>query len=384
MMGDAKDAAVSAEKELVVELGTDARDIIVPVSHDDKVILNFPLSGVTSRTEGNALVLECPGGQCIYLPGAMESNGVVILADGRILNVGELIDLLTQNQEEEPAADAPQEVAAEGEGEGETKNEEERETEGQQSESDSSGTHKSDIVLGGEHTYADDAGNPIDSIDRFGDLGRTFWSPGQEGERTALGLRQEGSPRLKADAPLPDNVDDHTNPPPDEEPKPLFMDVSLSTGPQHLSEYMVLESDPDGAFIHMQLNAAPEAALPLVLGISGTAAMGVDYADPSQWLVIMSDGSEVPGLIKSLGNGQVSFDIPAGSMMMGFRVPVMANDSIDPDRTFTYTVLKSGGYMVRSGLTGTVTIVDDAHAQDHGWTPPLPGDPAYSAAGARS
>ena len=44
MIGDAKDAAVSAGKELVVELGADARDVIVPVSSDDKVILNFPLA----------------------------------------------------------------------------------------------------------------------------------------------------------------------------------------------------------------------------------------------------------------------------------------------------------------------------------------------------
>ena len=223
MIGDAKDAAVSAEKELVVELGADARDIVVPVSADDRVILNFSLTGVTPRTEGDALVLECPGGQCVYLPGAMENSGIVILADGRMLSVDELVDLLTQNREAEPAADAPQEVAATGEGE--TESGDENDAENQQSDSDSTG--KSAVLLGGEHTYADNAGDLTGSIDRLGHLGRFFWANGTKGERTDFALHQEGFPRPKSDGVLPDDGGNH--------PKPLLMDVSLSTGPQHLS-----------------------------------------------------------------------------------------------------------------------------------------------------
>ena len=106
MEGNSKEVAVSTTKERVVELVADVRDIIVPVSSEEKIILNFSLSGVTSRTEGNALVLECPGGQCVYLPGAMENGGVITLMDGRVLTADELVDLL-QNQTEDPAAGAP-------------------------------------------------------------------------------------------------------------------------------------------------------------------------------------------------------------------------------------------------------------------------------------
>ena len=370
MEGNSKEVAVSTTKERVVELVADVRDIIVPVSSEEKIILNFSLSGVTSRTEGNALVLECPGGQCVYLPGAMENGGVITLMDGRVLTADELVDLL-QNQTEDPAAGAPQQVAMLSESESERDSQEQRPDSDADSNSDNE--EKNAVLSSGSNNYQDDAGSFLHSIDRLGHLDRDFWSNSPEGEPSTFSIHQEGFLRPGSAA----RPDDNAQPPPHED-DPRLMDVSLSTGPQHLDEYMVLESDPDGAFIHMQLNAAPATALPLVLGISGTAVMGVDYADPSRWLVLMANGSEVAGLIKNLGNGQVSFDIPAGSLVMGFRVPVMANDNIDPDRTFTYTVLKSGGYSVRSGKTGTVTIVDDAHAQDHGWTPPAPGDPAYN------
>ena len=56
MEGNSKEVAVSTTKERVVELVADVRDIIVPVSSEEKIILNFSLSGVTSRTEGNVYI----------------------------------------------------------------------------------------------------------------------------------------------------------------------------------------------------------------------------------------------------------------------------------------------------------------------------------------
>ena len=40
-------------------------------------------------------MLECPGGQCVYLSGALENTGAaIVLADGRVLTVDALMDLL--------------------------------------------------------------------------------------------------------------------------------------------------------------------------------------------------------------------------------------------------------------------------------------------------
>ncbi len=370
MKGNIQDNANSTPKERIVEL-VDNHDINIPVSPDETILLNFPLTGVNVRREGADLMLDCPDGQCVHLVGAGNNGGTVVsLMDGRVLTVDGLVDLLMETREDTaPAANVD---VADATSALDAENANPLQSQDNDSDNDTDANTDGDtakdqaFISTGSHIYHDDAGGLIGSIDALGSLGRNFWAAGHDAERTAFSLRQDAMARANSNDPAPDV------------PRPLFMDISLSTGPQHLDEFTVLESDPDGALIHLALNTAPMTALPLVLAISGTAVMGVDYAAPAHWLVLMANGKEVAGLITDLGNGQVSFSIPSGSTMMGFRVPVIAGADIDPDRTFTYEVMSSGGYAVRSGQTGTVTIIDDAHAQDHGWTPPPPGDPAYS------
>lgn len=348
-------------KERVVSLPMKGESVNVVVEKDAPVVLDFPLQQVVPQIDGNTLILNCPEGRCIILhgPGDNPDEGTVVLSDGRTVSLKELAQVLEEQNSIEPGAggDGSQDVTlvAQADTEAPAANTNSANSD-LQTENSAQDVARS-IFSSGSGEYSDHSGSLVKSISHFGMLGRDDWQSSEEIWHAQYESGLGGAGGL---APVRN------------------IEFSLVDGTAYLEAHTVLESDPFGIVIHMQLSQASDSPLPVVLLIGGTAHVNEDYAPPSQWRLILADGREVAGSIHALANGQVSIDVPLGTVATGFRVPLINDDLTSPDRTFTYKVQSSGGYVVSGGATGVVTIVDDTHAQEHGWTPPAPGDPDYS------
>lgn len=89
----------NGRKSRLVDLPEKDHHITIALAPEENLVLNFPLDGVTSRSEGDTLVLECSDGQCIYLPGAFANGGgLIMLSNGKLVTIDDLLELQAQKQ----------------------------------------------------------------------------------------------------------------------------------------------------------------------------------------------------------------------------------------------------------------------------------------------
>lgn len=142
----------------------------------------------------------------------------------------------------------------------------------------------------------------------------------------------------------------------------------------------VLENDPYGMLLNITLSTTPAGGDTLVLGIGGTAVMAPQGAAPtaahtyahwSDWMLETPLG-DIPAseCISEVSPGVLSIALPGGISSFNIRVALYDNGITDGDRTFTYTVLETGGYVLTEGVTSTITIIDESALQHY--RPDLP------------
>ena len=97
----------NGQKVLQVNFSEKDQHITVPVAPEEHIFLNFSLKGVSSRLEGGVLVLELPGGQCIYLHGAVaKGGGLIMLSSGKLVSAEDFLELQAQGKNRDAENDA--------------------------------------------------------------------------------------------------------------------------------------------------------------------------------------------------------------------------------------------------------------------------------------
>ncbi|SBW05825.1 hypothetical protein KL86DPRO_20556 [uncultured delta proteobacterium] len=341
-------AMATTARATVISLPKGSGDVTIQVRTGESFQLDFPLEAVAVRRDGGILIMECPDGKCLILRDAFADDENTLprlqLADGRKVSFWDLL-------EDPIKTDAPAPERAHSSAGHPAFDSDEHLPEHQDSQDGASPSH---IFSTGLPAYRDNAGSLIDPVDRLGHLGTEHW------HASSVARLEPISFMAFANTPVTPT-----------------MKLALMDGRNYPATHTVLESDPYGIVLGMQLSKAASGSDPLIMDIGGTARMGVDYMDTSTWSVRLADGTMLSAqqCLTVNPDGSLTLMLPAGAQNFTLHVPLIDNLLTDPDRTFTYTVRSSGGYSLLTGQSGTVIIVDDSRVQDlvPGWTPPDPG-----------
>ena len=393
-------------KQITIFLNNSNKEQHITVNNNDSIIFAFSTKGVSFRADGDVLVLLCPDGYMIYLHGAL-LNGFnsIVLDDGhRLLNIADFLNYFSMS--EIPAADfgetllaeedAPQvKLVADG-GEKEPLVTESNDAEhAGPPEHEGGSSNEADVIMSsGLGEFRDYSGSFVSALDRLDGLSTHGWEREtslnyfHQPRPVRLAVRSgntgaPGEPDVLPEPPFP------LEPPsPPEPPQPDVPTISLAVvdGDDYPLARTVMESDPYGMVLSMELSEASATDTSVVMNISGTAAMGTqgapntgDYGYWGDWELHLPDGTIIPSgsFIHELAPGQLEITIPAGATHFAIHVPLVSNDMSENDRSFIYDVVNSGKYQIFSGQTDTVWIIDDSRLQDiiPGWTPPVPGVP---------
>ena len=335
------------------------QDINIPFG-DVPAILAFSLKNIVVSAVGKHLCITCPCGNRFLLEDAAEDGApFAVVVDGELFtSAKDLIQYISQNEALEVQFDTetlPPYLHPEY-----NLIEPGAEAAPDQASSDSP---EARLVASAMDEYADDAGLLVPSLNGLGKLDVISW-----GDNADSNLHDRG--RFTGEISF-------SGPP--------SIQFSIIDGIHYPTTHTVLESDPYGMRLGVNLSRVPAPGEDVTFLFGGNAQMASssvstpadDYDNWEKWEIHLPDGSMLLGVncMSDLGGGSFAFSLPAGVSDFYIRIPVFSNSVNDPDRTFTYEVLSVGQYQLAGGEQGTITIVDDSRVQDldPNWIPPTPG-----------
>lgn len=351
--------------------------VVIPKQHlavheledDSHVLLDFPVTGATVHKEGAALVVTCSDGASIHLNNALSevAPATIHLRDGSVLDGSRLAASLSGLDDRTSLEDFLSRTAGEDSAAATVAGEKDREESGEESARVADGRSnygdEAALILSGRGHYRDGTGDLVESVDRLDCLGHHRW----EGAAPMPYLREEGAFSSLSSSSQP--------------VAPPTINVAYGVGAMYINSRTVMENDPDGIIMNIDLSDAPGLGQSMVMSIGGTAVMhdGVSpvtaadtYANWASWQFLFANGTTATGLkvitFDAAGNLQIA--LPVGVTAFSINVPLYDNGISDGLRTFTYTILSTGGYVLQSPVTDTIDIIDE-NALPH-YKPNLP------------
>ncbi|MDL2306908.1 VCBS domain-containing protein [Desulfovibrio sp. OttesenSCG-928-C06] len=213
----------------------------------------------------------------------------------------------------------------------------------------------------GTETRTDETGELIPSIDRNPDQGNVHWGDRQESSETQRPPEYSGPSGPSYN-----------------------LTASLQDGKHYIARHTVMEGDPDGIRINIDLSIPSAVEMPIGMSTGGSATMSSpgqldgDYAHWSEWELQLDNGTilDATQFISQNPNGTLVITLPPNSSGGCLHIPVADNALSQPDRTFSYNLQTDSEYIPGGDISGTVTIVDENRIQNYqpGWTAPDPGD----------